>query len=525
MKKGRLILFGTLLATTLSLSGCVLFPSNEDIVVKAPTINAVSSLNLNLLGYTQKRLYPELSDPSIQNPVFEYTTSDLNVATVASDGLVTAVGEGKCTVTITLQSNRSVSKVVSISVVNKEVSHYKYTLMFYMCASDLEFSGNKVPDTEQWFFSRDIREMLNVPEMPDDVRIIIETGGTKKWNMPSICLEGATEISADHLQRWEINNGTNKLKLVDDTIATNHMADEASFSDFLSWGLDNYEADQMGVVLSGHGGGIGGCAYDDNYTDSDNYAYTLQTFEVANAAKTALKNSSRDKFTWIGYDCCLMQCADIATINSDYFEYMVASQELENATGWNHDEYLPVLKANPEIEPTEFLPQICATFLKDNHQHEKANQACFQTLSVLDLSKTNTLVTEFETVASKLGSISTASLRAKLAFKNSFYEFGEKMYGLCDFNSLLDEFNTLYSIDVTNAKNAVNDMVIHNSFCDKYTSLEKINPCGVNAFFPQYMSDDKTYALQVGREDYENKNSTKFTTWQKICLANGGFGW
>ena len=50
------------------------------------------------------------------------------------------------------------------------------------------------------------------------------------------------------------------------------MSTEYSFESFLTWGLDNYSGEQMGVVIAGHGGGIAGCAYDDNnfkkiYTD------------------------------------------------------------------------------------------------------------------------------------------------------------------------------------------------------------------------------------------------------------------
>ena len=525
MKKGRLALFGTILASVFSLSGCfftIFSGGDEQTTITPPSIDVTTSLRLNLLGNNSKTLFPKLENSSMKNPVFEYASSNTSIATVSQDGVVTGVSVGHCNVVVTLQSNKSITKNVNIEVVSKEISHYKYTLMFYMCASDLEFYSNKTEDNKQWFFTQDIQEMLSVKNIPDEVKIIIETGGTKKWGMPSKYLEGATSISSTKLQRWEINNSTNKLKLID-TLSYNEMAKESSFADFLSWGLDDYGADQMGVILSGHGGGIAGCAYDDNYTykyGTEDYQYTLQTYEVANAAKVALQNSSRDKFTWIGYDCCLMQCADIATINSDYFEYMVASQELENATGWNHDVYLPELVDNPEISPKDFLPKICDAFLEENHSSAEEH-ACVQTLSVLDLSKADALVSSFETIASRLGSGTSAVNKAKQAFRSSFTDFGDAMYGLCDFKSLLNSINTQQGIDVTAARNAVNDLVYYNKYCSKYSVV----PCGLNAFFPEYLSTDKKYALQVGREDYDNANATKFSKWQSICLASNGFGW
>ena len=512
---------------SLSLSGCVfdLFNRGDSqTVVDPPTIEVVSSLKLNLQGRNQKTISPTLSDSSIKNPVFEFSSSNSGIATVNSSGVVTGAGTGTCNITVTLQSNRAVQATVPITVIDKAVQHYKYTIMYYMCASDLEFYSNTTSDNEQWFFTRDIQELLSVHDIPDSVRIIIETGGTKKWLMPSGYLDGKSEISSKYLQRWEVDNDTHKLTHVE-TLNTNEMAKESSFQDFLSWGLDEYEADQMGVVISGHGGGIAGCAYDDNYSyqyGKNSYPNTLQTFEVANAAKTALANSSKDKFTWIGYDCCVMQCADIATVNSDYFEYMVASQELENATGWNHDEYLPSLASNPDIAPTEFLPKICDAFLKDNHRDsEPSKDACFQTLSVLDLSKADALVSSFEEIVPSLGTSITGYNKAKAAFEASFNSFGEGMYGLCDFTSLLQNFSSKYSINTTAAQEAVDELVIYSKNCSKYSS----QPCGVNAFFPDYVSSDKRYSLQVGREDYSNKNSTKFSKWQALCLLGNDFGW
>ena len=528
MKKGKLLLFTSLLVSSLSLSGCFLdifFPNDSDTVINAPTINVVSSLKLNLKGKREKTLSPTLSDSSVKNPVFEFASSNTNIATVNGEGVVTGISKGDCTVTVTLQSNKSIKSTVSISVVDEDVSHYEYTIMFYMCASDLEYNSSKTKDSEQWFFTRDIQEMLSVHDLPETVRIIIETGGTTKWSMPSSYLEGAIEISSKKLQRWEINNDTHKLKLIE-TLNTNEMAKEDSFADFLSWGLDSYDADQMGVVISGHGGGIAGCAYDDNYTykyGQNYYQYTLQTFEVANAAKTALSNSEKDKFTWIGYDCCLMQCADIASINADYFEYMVASQEEELASGWNHDVYLPYLVANPKITPEEFLPKICDSFLSDNHSSSET-EPCYQTLSVLDLSKMDAVVSSFEAIVPQLGNTSTAYSKAKNAFEASFNDFGYGMYGLCDFTSLLKQISSKYSISTTAAQSAISELVYYYKNCSKYSS----SPCGVNAFFPDFVNTDpeyKDYNLQVGREDYENKDSTKFSKWQALCMSGDGFGW
>ena len=467
-----------------ALSGCVLLVlirgGQEEIVVDIPKIEVVSSVKINLQGRTQKSLYPTLSNNSVKNPEYNFSSSDTTVATVSSGGVVQGLKVGTANVMITLKSNTDVKAIVKVNVVNEEIKHYDYTLMFYMCGSDLEYDPEAKPEEKHAFFTEDIQEMLSVNDIPDEVKIIIETGGTTQWSMPSEDLEDATKISATNLQRWEINNKNNKLKLVE-TLPTNYMALEQSFSEFLSWGLDDYEADQMGVVISGHGGGIAGCAYDDNYTvkyDKYDWQHTLRTFEVANAAKTALANSNKEKFTWIGYDCCLMQCADIATINSDYFEYMVASQENEYGNGWNHDVYLPSLMNNTKITPAEFLPKICDSFLLDKHDDaETGENVCYQTLSVLDLSKADALVTSFNDFSRVLGTNALSFTEAEYAYKNSLNTFGEKIFGLVDFESLMKHFK---AYDTTAVQNAIADLVMYKTNCPKYST----KPCGVNAFFP-----------------------------------------
>ena len=527
MRKNRLFILATLIPCSLALSGCflrnIIEPQQDDIVVDLPKIEVVNNLKINLQGRTTKSLYPVLSNNSVKNPEFSFTSSNNSVATVGSDGLVQGKAVGTTNISIVLKSNENVKTTVKVNVVDEVVNHYDYTIMFYMCASDLEYNSEKQESEQNHFFTQDIQEILSVHDIPDTVKILIETGGTLHWSMPSTSLEGASKISATNLQRWEVNNGTNKLRLVE-TLPYNQMASESSFSEFLSWGLDDYEADQMGVVMSGHGGGIAGCVYDDNYTTkvgNQLWQRTLRTFEVAGAAKTALANSNRDRFTWIGYDCCVMQVADIATINADYFDYMIASQENEIATGWNHDLYLPMIKNNTHVTPEVLLPEICDAFLLDNHREvETGEEICYQTQSVLDLSKADALVTSFNNLVNHLGVSAVAYNKAETAFKNSLNTFGDKIFGLCDFSSLLSKLQGVDPLlDVSEVKEAINDLVIYKNNCSKYS----VEPCGVNAFFPKTLNSK--YILQVGKEDYSNSLSTKFTKWQNMCVTYGRFGW
>ena len=522
MKRSRLYIFGTLISCSIALTSCNIFKrtTNYDSTAK-PTIEVVSKIKLNLQGTNEKTISPSLSDDSIKNPVFQYSLEDESIASISGD-TIKAKKTGDTKLTISVKSDSSIKTTIPVRVLDLAPATYDYTIMYYMCGSDLEYVGSSTPSSQQEFFTRDIQEILSVKNLPDSVNILIETGGTKKWGMPSSYLEGATSISSSKLQRWEVNSATGKLNLIQ-TLSYNEMAKTSSFQDFLDWGLTNYKAKQMGVVISGHGGGIAGCAYDDNYTyryGSQSYPNTLQTFEVAEAADNALWETDLEKFTWIGYDCCVMQCSDIASINSEYFEYMVASQELENATGWNHDVYLPALKTNSKITPENFLPQICDSFLEENHKSSEY-EGCYQTLSVLDLTKYDALISSFNAFSKELGTTSVSYSKAKTAMKSAFNNLGEKMFGLVDFVSFMEAFSASYSYDTKAVVDAIKSVVIYNKYCSKYST----KLCGLNAFLPEYLSSDREYALQVGKEDYQGEKATKFTTWQEMCLTNGNFGW
>ena len=65
---------------------------------------------------------------------------------------------------------------------------YSYTIMMYMCGSDLEYDPD--PDegdpNESGLMSKDIKEVLMLKDMPSSFKVIVETGGvTNHWALSS----------------------------------------------------------------------------------------------------------------------------------------------------------------------------------------------------------------------------------------------------------------------------------------------------------------------------------------------------
>ena len=66
-----------------------------------------------------------------------------------------------------------------------EAEEGSWSIYWYLCGSDLESGGG--------FATYDLSELMEV-ELPENVNVVIETGGSSEWQNDV--------VDADHLQRW-----------------------------------------------------------------------------------------------------------------------------------------------------------------------------------------------------------------------------------------------------------------------------------------------------------------------------------
>ena len=251
-----------------------------------------------------------------------------------------------------------------------------WTIMIYMCGSDLE-SGST-------FATKDINEILSVSGQPDNVNIIIETGGANAW--------GTSGIKTDKLGRFHVKN----QKLVKDTdITYAAMGKQSTLESFLTWGLTSYPAEKTGVIFWNHGGAMRGVCYDETTTGGDD---PLITSETTGAFEKVIGDN---KLEFVGYDACLMQVGDIAEKNSEYFNYMIAAEESEAGEGWAYETWLDDLYAGKSTET--ILKAACDGFVQAYQDTWGSQYDNDQTLSVLDLSKIGAYKEAIEDLASGVG--------------------------------------------------------------------------------------------------------------------------
>jgi len=269
--------------------------------------------------------------------------------------------DGKTEENVNAQTDAGVSEVDTDT---------EWVVYWYLCGSDLE--SNYAAATN------DLAELLSV-ELPENVKVVIQTGGTSFWQNDL--------INADTLGRYLYDH--NGFQLIEELPSAN-MGDVQTLRDFLLFGRENYPAKRTAVVLWNHGGGsVSGASFDELYgMDS------LSLAEMYEAFTDVFGSNPQDQpVDIIGFDTCLMATIDTAYTFSDIAKYLVASQETEPGNGWLYSGWIGALKETPDMEPVELAKVICDSFMQGCMEAGTEDNI---TLSVTDLSRVSDLMAAYD---------------------------------------------------------------------------------------------------------------------------------
>lgn len=245
-----------------------------------------------------------------------------------------------------------------------------WAVYWYLCGSDLESGGGCA--------TGDLQELLEV-ELPENVNVIIETGGAYAWQNDS--------INPERIQRWVYNS--EGFTLVDEQPSAN-MGEAETLEEFLFFAKENYPADKTAVVFWNHGGGsVSGVAFDELYgLDS------LTLDEMYTAFQNVWEPSMESQpIELIGFDACLMATVDVAYAFCDIAHYLVASEENEPGNGWYYSGWMGALAEDPSMNGEELGRVICDSFYAGC---EAVGTQDKTTLSLTDLSKAGPLMEAYE---------------------------------------------------------------------------------------------------------------------------------
>jgi len=324
----------------------------------------------------------------------------------------------------------------------------KATIMVYMCGTDLESQDGSA--------SSDLNEMLYA-EISDKVNIILETGGTIKWQN--------SIISSKTNQRYRVTN--KGLVLLENNLGRKSMVNPTTLTDFIKYCQINYPANRYSLIMWDHGGGsLNGFGYDQHFPND-----SMKLDEIS----TALKNSNC-YFDIIGFDACLMGTLETAIVVEPYADYMIASEEAEPGVGWYYKGWITALSQNTSIPSTDLGKMIIDNYVKDVQEKDPQNQA---TLSLIDLAELK------GTVPSVFSSF--ASSTNKLIDDEKFKTVSDARAGTKEFapSAELNQIDLIHFAEILKTPEAKSFAEVLRG-CIKYnrTSTTITNANGLSIFFP-----------------------------------------
>lgn len=245
-----------------------------------------------------------------------------------------------------------------------------WAIYWYLCGSDLESNGG--------FATSDLMEMMEVA-LPENVRVVIQTGGAKTWQN--------NVVDADILQRYVYDS--EGLTLVDE-LPPASMGDAATLTDFLRYCKQNYPAEKTAVLFWNHGGGsVSGAAFDERYGYD---SLTLDEMQTA-FGRVWEADENNPPLELVGFDTCLMTTVDVAGTFAGTARYLVASEEVEPANGWDYTGWLGALAADPAMDGAALGEVICDAYYAGCQAVGTHSNA---TLSLTDLTRTGPLLEAYE---------------------------------------------------------------------------------------------------------------------------------
>lgn len=274
-----------------------------------------------------------------------------------------------------------------------------WVVYWYLCGSDLESNYGAA--------SNDIAELLDV-SLPENVKVVIQTGGTSQWQSEFISAETLGRYLYDH----------SGLQLLEELPLAN-MGDGQTLAEFLAFGRKNFPAKHTAVVIWNHGGGsVSGASFDELYgMDSLSLVEMYQAFTGVFG-----ENEQNQPVDIIGFDTCLMATIDTAYAFSGIAKYLVASQETEPGNGWLYSGWIGELAKNPNIDALQLAKAICDSYRQGC---EEVGTEESITLSVTDLSKVINLVAAYD----EFGKEAMALAIQNPAFFARFSKIANSNYG------------------------------------------------------------------------------------------------
>lgn len=253
------------------------------------------------------------------------------------------------------QTSGASTETVSL---DQPLNKAEWTVMLYLCGSDLEEDSGDA--------SRTLDELLQA-DIPDSINVLVKTGGARTWKNASVdANKNQTFVVRDH-----------QLKLLSSEVKRS-MGDEKTLSSFMETALDYAPAEHVALILWNHGAGPQqGVCFDDPTQP------IYLSLDELNSAVSAAATKRGQHIDVIGIDACLMASVEVAAAFEGSADYLVSSQELEPSSSWDYTKLIGSV-ATHHNDVRALVDELCLTYQqKYEHSSLKDNVS----LSAIDITR------------------------------------------------------------------------------------------------------------------------------------------
>ena len=367
----------------------------------------------------------------------------------------------------------------------------EWTVMFYMCGSDLEsryeyatHNMNEIVHTHARYATEE-GKLETLPKK--EVQVVLQTGGCRTWhNNENGNHTTDAEIQTDRLQRWSYDPyepAETALIRLQETGPLKSMADPDTLTDFLNWSESNYPAKKYLLVLWDHGGGSRTGIFVDELFGND-FMYIHELGEALSASNTLLEA--------VLFDACMMANIETAYTIQESASWMIASEEVVTGEGSNIGFWLKELCNRPEMGGQKIGRIICDSAQEKCADMGDEQGAQLLTWSVIDLEKIEEVADCLEDLFYVLvdGYIKKPELVSRyLKLNNNYEKYGSIEDKMIDLSSLIYEAPVMRS-DGTSLRNrlldAIEDAVV---YCVRGSGRAKSR--GISFCVPMDMTEDE----------------------------------
>jgi len=364
--------------------------------------------------------------------------------------------------------------ILGIFMTGFSVTKKEFTIMIYMVGSDLESEGGSATD--------DIEEIISSES--GDYNVYIQTGGTLEWYMEGI----------EDVQRWSVED--NDLVLLEE-LGEKDTGETSTFSDFLDYGFENFPANRYVLIFWNHGSGpIYGFGGDEIFEDS------MLTLNEINSA--LFKNEAY--FDIIAFDACLMGSVETANSLKEYGKYLIASEELEPAFGWDYTYLLNPIAENRDISTEILSKKIVDGFVKECKSKDEEEI----TISVIKLEEIDVLIEAIDKFFRVINDrkLTDKELISIIEKRKQAESYGKMVVGessdLVDIVDFITEFEN--DADVDQVINSVKKAVLYNEKGDL-----KRDSNGISIYLPERNTQEMTEEIVQSYMDLDF--STEYKTF------------